>query len=139
MPRRTPWLDADTMPNVGSPYQTPASVYIDSHYYQLQLNRRWNWFRYVKLCRLLKMTPYELASLVMLSHANVDTYQKTKKLKSRSVALLLTILEANVIGEVHHDVIKNPFPNLNKAMAQTPDFERPVAPPKPWRLDEIIP
>lgn len=76
----------------------------------------------MRLCNLMKMTPYEMASLVMLPHKLVDMFERRNRISrpSRSSALVLTILEAHVLGEVHHDVIKNPFPDLNAVPLQTP-------------------
>lgn len=119
MPRRQRWREPEPLPNENSPHNTPASVLIDAHYHTLQLTKRWTWFRYVRLCNLLKMTPYEMASLVMLSHKSIAVFEQFKVLpqaKARPVALVLTMLEAHILGEASHDVIKNPFPNLNAAL-----------------------
>lgn len=104
------------MPNEGSKHQTPASLMIDSHYAQLQLNQRWNWERFVRLCQFLRMTPWEVASMVMLRHGSVDTFKRNGRLSGQghnAVALLLTLLEARVMSEWTGDVIANPFPDLN--------------------------
>lgn len=108
------------LPNVGSAGQTPASLAIDIHYTQLMLVERWTWERYVKLCHFLKMTSFEVASLVLLPHKKVPLYQHKNILPmsrahSASVALNLTLLEAYLMRGLTEDVIENPFPNLSRA------------------------
>lgn len=134
MPRRTPWLDLEPMPNKGSRHQTPASVYIDAHYHTLELTRRWSWFRYTRLCNRINMTPYELGSLVMLSHASIAAFEKKKvmdKRIARPVALLLTLFEAHLFGEMLHDVIKNPFPDLAAVISARSGLSTPPPAPEP--------
>lgn len=108
-----------TLPNLGSKGQTPASLAIDIHYLKLMLVKRWDWERYVKLCTFLKMTAYEVASLVLLPHRSVEKYQTKNTLPlarahAESVALNLTLLESYLMRGLTEDVIDNPFPNLNK-------------------------
>lgn len=102
------------MPNGSSPYQTTATIYIDNYYATLMLRERWTWERYTRLCRFLKYTPYELGSMVLLRHKAVNSYQTANILRPREMAqaLLLTILEAHVYGNMYHDVIANPFPKV---------------------------
>lgn len=109
--------DIPRLPNEGSTHQTPASLYIDVHYSTLEIAERWSWERYVRLCNILKMTPWELASLVGMRHKDADFFEQNNRLPDagrRSISLLLTIVEAHFLSELHHDVIKNPFPDLNK-------------------------
>lgn len=104
------------MPNQDSRHQTPASLMIDTHYAQLRLMERWTWDRYVRLCQFLRMTPWEVASLVMLRHGSIDTFRRKGRLSiqgHRAAALVLTILEAHVMREWTSDVIENVFPNLS--------------------------
>jgi hypothetical protein len=106
------------LPNPDSDGQTPSSLAIDIHYMNLMLVERWDWERYVKLCNFLKMTAYEVASLVLLPHKNVPAYRAKNLLPMRrahaaSVALSLTLLEAYLMRGLTEDVISNPFPNLN--------------------------
>lgn len=108
-----------SLPNIGSPGQTPASLAIDIHYMKLMLVQRWDWERYVKLCTFLRMTAYEVASLVLLPHKSVPKYQDKNVLPLRpahasSVALNLTLLEAFLMRGLTEDVISNPFPDLTK-------------------------
>jgi hypothetical protein len=108
---------ATPLPNVGSERQTPASLAIDVHYAKLQLVERWQWERFVRLCKFLRLTPAELASLVLLPHRYLCGYEKQNTLPlyyshAQSVALTLTLLESHLCGEVTKDVISNPFPKL---------------------------
>lgn len=66
------------LPNQGSRHQTPASLMIDSRYARLQIVERWSWERYARLCQFLRMTEYEVGSMVMLTHSAVDTYRADK-------------------------------------------------------------
>lgn len=107
------------LPNKGSAGQTPASLAIDVHYARLMLVERWNWERFVKLCTFLKMTPYEVASLVLLPHQCVEAYRAKNVLPMRrphasSVALSLTLLEAYLMRGLTEDIISSPFPDLNQ-------------------------
>lgn len=107
-----------SLPNPGSEGQTPASLAIDIHYMNLLLVERWNWDRYLKLCLFLKMTEYEVASLVRLPHKCIERYRETCLLPMRggfceSVALTLTILEAYLMKGLTSDIVENIFPNLN--------------------------
>lgn len=111
------------LPNYGSPHQTPASLLIDTHYARLQLVERWSWERYARLCQFLQYTPWELGSLVMLRHAAIESYRRTSRLPGsnpRAVALILTLLEAHVMGQWVDDVIANPFPIAPKADSPPP-------------------
>ena len=105
------------LPNPGSEWQTPASLIIDIHYMNLLLVERWTWERFTKLCLFLKMTSYEVASLVLLPHKKVEEYRvknilPLKRAHASSVALSLTLLEAYLMRGLTNDVIENPFPNL---------------------------
>lgn len=108
-----------TLPNLGSKYQTAASLAIDIHYMNLMLVQRWDWARYVKLCTFLRMTACEVASLVLLPHKAVEKYERKNILPLRpahasSVALNLTLLEAFLMRGLTEDIVSNPFPDLNK-------------------------
>lgn len=109
------------MPNASSPHKTPATVIYDQHWRSLDLIGRWDWDRYVRLCSFLSHTPYELGSLVMLSHKNVDLFKQYNRLvvglgdgAAQPVALVLTLLEAHVLRAVKSDAIQNPFPQLKQ-------------------------
>jgi hypothetical protein len=124
-----------SLPNHGSKHQTPSSLYIDSFYAQQLLIERWTWPKFIRLCRFLKMTPYEVASLVMMPHSAVPAFERENILTcytARPVALLLTLLEHQVLGEIAPDTIKNPFPNLNGGKlaitASTESMPSPVNP-----------
>jgi hypothetical protein len=110
------------LPNEGSPHQTPASLMIDTRYATLRVVERWSWERYVRLCQFLRYTPWELASLVMLSHQAVEAFKRQGRLSGRgyrAVALVLTLLEAHVMAKWTDDIIPNPFPDLNAPSGTT--------------------
>lgn len=105
------------MPNEKSRHQTPASLAIDLHYANLLLVERWDWDRYSRLCNLLKLTPHEMASLVLLPHKYVERFRELNGLPmnyahARAVGLILTLLEAHLCKHISKDVIENPFPKL---------------------------
>ena len=105
------------LPNKGSVGQTPASLAIDVHYANLLLVERWDWERYVRLANFLRLTPHELASLVLLPHSFLDAYASRNGLpmdynRARPIAMLLTLVEAHVAGHLTKDVIEEPFPKL---------------------------
>lgn len=108
--------------NFGSPHQTPASLMIDTHYHGLQLVERWTWTRYARFCAFLKMTPYEVASLVLMRHSAVEGFRQYNRLtghNNRATALLLTLLEAHMCKDWSVDIIENPFPPLNSSGVST--------------------
>ncbi len=110
------FLDPARPPNANSRHKTPASVYIDAYYANLEIEQRWGWERYVRLCTLTKLTPYELASLVGMPHVHIPQYEHDNRIPlegRRSIALLLTVIEGYFLQELHHDVIANPFPSLS--------------------------
>jgi hypothetical protein len=108
------------LPNPGSLHQTPASLILDVHYAKLLLVERWTWDRFIRFAAYLKMTPYELGSAALISHDMVDHLRSKNHLGGyrhqgvRAQALILTLLEAHLCGAIFHDVIQNPFPDLNK-------------------------
>ena len=106
------------MPNEGSEHQTPASLAIDLHYASLLITERWNWERYVRLCCFVKMTPWEVASIVRMPHAMVAHFKEEKTLVGRrgahAITLLLTILEAHWYAGFTTDIIPDPFPTINQ-------------------------
>jgi hypothetical protein len=104
------------LPNLASKHTTPASVAIDAHYAINLINERWNFDRYAKLCAFIQMTPYELASLVMMPHSWINEYRRTKLMPAKSAArpicLLLTIVEAHWLRNYSRDIVADPFPKL---------------------------
>lgn len=107
-----------TLVNEGSDGQTPSSLAIDVHYLNLMLVERWNWERYIRLCVFLKMTEYELASLVRLPHKYIPKYEERYILPlarghAESVALLLTIIETHFMLGKADDVIASIFPRVD--------------------------
>mgnify|MGYP001601055151 CR=1 FL=1 len=103
-------------PNTDSPQRTVTSVYFDGHYANLNLINRWTWDRYARLCEVLRLTPYEMASLVTLKHSWVERFRHNDMLTgshAEAVALLLTILEGQLFGDRKADTIKDPFPKIS--------------------------
>jgi hypothetical protein len=103
-----------SLPNQGSPHQTPASLMIDVRYANMLLVERWTWDRFARLCQFLQHTPYEVASMVALKHDSVDVFRETKVLPrfyARQTALLLTALEYSVCRAYSDDVL-DPFAEL---------------------------
>lgn len=110
---------------------------LDVHWASMRLRERWDWPRYVRLCEFLQMTPYELASLVMLRHKAVDSFRdfgalQINRREAMLVGLMLTLVEAHVMGAWGGDVIENPFPNLTNIPRG--DVVVPKAPRVPGKL-----
>lgn len=108
-----------TLLNKDSEGQTPASLAIDIHYLNLRLVERWTWERYLRLCVYLKLTEYELASLVRLPHKVIGKYRAGFSLplprgSAESVALLLTLVETHFMQGLRGDVITEIFPKVNR-------------------------
>ena len=99
--------------NRGSKHRTNATLRFDIHYAKLSLIERWDWKRYVKLCVFLRLTPYEMASLIALPHAHVEIAERDNVFPG-SAALVLTLLEAQALVKFPNDVIENPLPELPK-------------------------
>jgi hypothetical protein len=95
--------------NKQSPHQTPGSFSIDLHYAKLGICARWDWDRYTRLATFLNLTPWELASLICLSHSACDTAQKRNKFRGPE-CMVLTLLEAQVLKNFSADIIPKPFP-----------------------------
>lgn len=103
--------------NLGSKGQTAASVMLDTHWSMMRLESRWTWERFVRLAKFLEMTPYELASLVMLRHQDVPSYLERgmmhpKHRTTRLIALFLQLVENHVMGAWDPAVVLDPFPHL---------------------------
>lgn len=109
-PPTTPRKFKPRLPNRGSKHQTSASLAFDLHYAHLGVIERWDRDRYDRLCVFLTVTRYELASLISWPHAQVPGAIERNDFKG-PVALLLTILEAQVMHKFTKDVIQNPFPH----------------------------
>lgn len=111
------------LPNQGSPLQTPSTLLIDVHYSKLMLVERWTWERFTRLCAFLRISPAELASSVLMPHSYLEAYERSNRIHrnrtvSLALALHLTCLELRCCGEMTNDVVRQPFPNLNKPDAQ---------------------
>lgn len=97
--------------NKGSSYETPASTLIDLHYANLNIVRRWDWERFVRLCMFLRITPGELASLVCMRHSALNGAKENSQFPE-PVCLLLTLVEAEALKNfAPHETIQNPFPS----------------------------
>lgn len=112
------------LPNAQSEHRTATTTLIDIHYSNLRIAERWNWARYERLCSVLKVTPYELASLVCLPHSSVEKLREHGTLPGivtgggRAIGMLLTILEARILKKLVPDIIENPFPHLGNKIQQ---------------------
>jgi len=91
----------DTNPDDTS---TPVSVLVDIHYAKLGVQGAWNRERVLRLCGWLQLTRYELASLIMLPHKQMDKYM-AKDIFPGPAALLLSILENHLMSGVLQDAI----------------------------------
>ena len=118
-------VQAQQHPNFGSKNATPGSRLIDLHYQRLFIYERWTWERFDRLAAALKITPYELASIVGLPHKCVAKWEyKTQMPLSQhngglGVALCLTVLEAHILAAFTEDIIKNPYPDLTKVLKRS--------------------
>jgi hypothetical protein len=83
---------------------TPGSLLTDIHYAQLGLQYAWGKERVLRLCGWLRLTRYELASLIMLPHRQMDEYLK-KDVFPGPVCLLFGILEKHFMAGVLPDAI----------------------------------
>jgi len=114
-----PYWKGARSPNHGSKNATPASLKIDLWYKELNIWERWTWDRYVRLCRFLNLTPEELASVVCIPHSRLPGFAEENHihagaLPDRAAALLLTMLETQVMGHLTKDVVEKAMPNLNE-------------------------
>ena len=112
-------------PNHYSKFQTPGSLQIDLHYADLQVVRRWTWERFHRLASFLRLTYGELASLICLPHGQLKGVQARNYFPGPA-ALLLTLLEAQVMAAYSNDIISNPFPS-SYAPSQSPSEVQPDA------------
>ncbi len=110
------------LPNSDSDFTTATTKIIDIHYSNKRIAERWTWERFERLCSFLKLTHYELASLVCCPHSWVAKIRDENRIPcsvnggGRAVGMLLTLLEARVLKKLVPDVITNPFPNLNNTL-----------------------
>ncbi len=95
--------------NIGSRHRTSATLSFDIHYAQLEVIRRWDRDRYLRLCAFLQLTPHELASLICWRHCEVNVAVENSNFPG-PVALLLTMIEAQAMINHSKDVIANPLP-----------------------------
>ncbi len=116
------------LPNKGSPHQSPSSLLIDVHYAKLNLVRRWNWDRFHRLAAFLRLTHGELASLVCIQHSHLNGIQR-RNVFPGPAALLLTLLEAQVLAKCSNDIIPQPFPQYAPSTDSPevrPDIQSPA-------------
>lgn len=117
MPQNSALAELHALPNHRSKHKTTASQIYDLHWENLRLVERWDWDRYARFASFLCHTPYELGSLVMLSHDAVDSFHRFNRLrgtKARPTALILTLLESHLLAAWKKDLIENPFPRLQE-------------------------
>ena len=107
------------LPNSDSEHRTATTFLIDVHYSNKRIAERWTWERIQRLCSVLKITEYELASLVCCPHEWIPKIKEHNRIPAsvtgggRAVGLLLTLLEARTLKKLVPDIVKNPIPNLN--------------------------
>jgi hypothetical protein len=92
--------------------QTLGSRRIDLHYAKLGLPKRWTWRRFTDLCSFLRVTPEEMASTILLPHSHLPGCFKRNAFPGPA-ALLLTLIEANVMKGLSADIIENPIASLS--------------------------
>lgn len=107
------WTERDGYPpilqNKNSRHKTPASLRFDLHYAKIGVIARWDWSRYIRLATFLTLTPTELASLICMPHAHLDSAERNNRFAGPA-CLLLTLLEAQAMANYTNDVLANPFP-----------------------------
>ena len=100
------------LPNGASRKQTMGSRRIDLHYAKLGIPTRWTWDRFTMMCSVLRVTHEEMASVVCFPHRNLkDAYLRNNF--PGSTALLLTLIEADVMKGITPDLIANPIASLS--------------------------
>lgn len=90
------------MPNLRSnlaQMETARSIIIDRWYRRIGLNRGVRSERVLRLCRQLSITPYELASLLVLPHSKF-IYHLRKGVIPPEMSLGIAVLEAWHASEV---------------------------------------
>jgi hypothetical protein len=105
-------------PNFGSDFATPSSQRVDAHYVKLNLLDRWTWERFSRMCRFMQLTPYELGSIACIPHRVIEQWKLRSVLPmsatqgAYAVALILTVIESQVLAGHVSDVIEDPIPKL---------------------------
>ena len=84
---------------------TATSAQVDLHYSQLGIQNIWDADRVLRLCGWLRITQYELASLIMFPHTQMKFCLKRNYFPG-SVCLLFSLIE----NQVMRDKINNPVP-----------------------------
>lgn len=75
---------------------TASSLLCDTHYAKLGIQGAWDQARVLRLCGIMQVTQYELASLILLSHRQMDNFME-RDLFPGTVCLLFTVME-NTFG-----------------------------------------
>jgi len=106
---------SETHPNARSSHRSPTSLVIDAHYAGLALTHRWTWERYTRLAAFLQLTKWELASLALIPHRRIERWERDfifpfEPDVAYAHAMILTLIEANVLSNYTKDIIANPFP-----------------------------
>ncbi len=110
------------LPNAGSDHTTATTKLLDLHYSNLRIAERWTWDRYQRICSVLKVTEYEMASLSLMPHDWIPKFKTRNRIPcsvlggGRAVAMLLTMIEARVMKKLVPDVIEEPMANLNAVL-----------------------
>lgn len=78
--------------------ETPASVLCDTHYAKIGVQAAWDPERVLRLCGLLQLTRYELASMILFPHAQMKQCMK-EGLFPGTVCLMFSIIENQFVPE----------------------------------------
>ena len=114
--RRLRDFQGRTLPNIGSPYATPASLNIDAQYAIAFRQHPWTWDRFIRLCSFLKVTPGELASAVGIPHNELRGFKQEIRLRGPGAMawqLMLTTYETTAYSPVANPVQPNPLADLD--------------------------
>ena len=79
---------------------TPSSLLCDIHYAKIRVQSVWDPERVLRLCGLLQLTRYELASLIHYPHQQMDKSMKAEVFPG-TVCLMFSILENQFVASGH--------------------------------------
>jgi hypothetical protein len=114
MARPRPFGTIRSIINEGSKHHSATTKRIDGHFDSLDLYSTWNWPRFCRLADFLRITHYELASLVLLPHRYVGRYEETNRIPGNSphaIAYILSLYESQYSLTIP-DSIENLVPKL---------------------------
>jgi len=88
---------------------TPGSLQVDAHYARMGIKSVWDKPRILRLCGWLRVTPHELASLLLVAHRDMDGWLGKGRIPG-PVCLLLSLLENHVARGFVHDPVPQEGP-----------------------------